>query len=102
MKTKLLMERLDAIERQALETLKEVRAMREEMKASPRPSPKGKGEKPCEMKQTRHPADGLNDCSSAVAVSHSKSIMNEQHNPLITQLQFCSFVLDSSTTPIGT
>ena len=44
MKTKLLMERLDAIERQALETLKEVRAMREEMKASSRPSPKGKGE----------------------------------------------------------
>jgi hypothetical protein len=31
MKTKLLMERLDAIERQALETLKEVRAMREEL-----------------------------------------------------------------------
>ena len=30
MKTKLLMERLDAIERQALETLKEVRAMRED------------------------------------------------------------------------
>ena len=61
MKTKLLMERLDAIERQALETLKEVRAMREELKASSRPSPKGKGEKTCEMKQTRHPADGLND-----------------------------------------
>ena len=61
MKTKLLMERLDAIERQALETLKEVRAMREELKASPRPSPKGKGEKPCEMKQTRRRADGLND-----------------------------------------
>ena len=39
------MERLDAIERQALETLKEVRAMREEMKASSRPSPKGKGER---------------------------------------------------------
>ena len=49
MKTKLLMERLDAIERQALETLKEVRAMRKEMKASSLPSPKGKGEKPLRL-----------------------------------------------------
>ena len=50
-----------AIAARSDELKQEVRAIREEMKASPRPSPKGKGEKPCEMKQTRHPADGLND-----------------------------------------